>query len=150
MFALHILVSSPCISFGKCHCFHKWGLLCFVMCFVFRMLLLCFFQQFCNFPCFFTTACESGPFDFPVLWISVYIMFVLVGRDVLCLGLYYIYCCVVCLLWCWTPFSLILLLLGMHIYWTQHWDWFTNRIEIYNNFWRICMYKGWRSMLTRS
>jgi hypothetical protein len=55
---------------------------------------LCFFIEFCTFLCFCTTVCESGPFGFLVLWISV--CYVRVGRDVQCLDLYYIYCCVVC------------------------------------------------------
>jgi hypothetical protein len=44
-FALHLLVGNPGISFGKCHFFHiclfvNGVVLCFVSCFVFRILLL--------------------------------------------------------------------------------------------------------------
>jgi hypothetical protein len=54
-------------------------LLCFALCFVFGKLLLFFFKEFYNYLHFFTPVCESGSFGFLVLWISVFVMFVLVG-----------------------------------------------------------------------
>jgi hypothetical protein len=41
--------------------------------------ILSFFKECCNFLCSFTTVCESGPYGFLVLSISVFVMFVLVG-----------------------------------------------------------------------
>jgi hypothetical protein len=85
LFALCISVNSQGISFRKWHfcriyLFVTRVLLCFVFCFVLEMLFhLCFFQELCNFSCFFTVIYESTPLDFPVLWIFILLMCVVLN-----------------------------------------------------------------------
>jgi hypothetical protein len=74
-------------------------------------LYLCYFKEFCNFLCFFSAACERGPFGFLVLWISVFAMFVLVW-----VSRVYVYIILLCNMSFMTlsSFALLPLLSGMY------------------------------------
>jgi hypothetical protein len=86
LFALHILVGNPCISFDKCKSFCTYlfvseVLLCCIICIMFciwKAIFVCVFQRFCDFSHFFSAVCQSSPFSFLVLWISV-ILFLFMG-----------------------------------------------------------------------
>jgi hypothetical protein len=73
----------------------------------------CFFKDFCNSPCFFTSLCKGSPFCFSVLYIGVYILFI---QDRAFPDLVFITFVVMhCVLWRLSPFTLLYLLLDRYV-----------------------------------